>query len=178
MVQGRFDDREEVLVFVRLAVEANRVLRLYSAATAPGGPNVEKLRDLGIENGTSGRMKQHALDEVDEAIDGHLESETCMRLYRHRDDGKPFRGPGFYSLLGAMWLQMSNLRTAPEEAVKRCRWCGDVITFESGEPPPSDAPKGARGKHKTHSNRKFCKKKHGVENWCKNQYNYHRRKNK
>jgi hypothetical protein len=36
----------------------------------------------------------------------------------------------------------------------------------------SDAPKGARGKHKTHKNREFCKTMDGVKDYCKNQFNY------
>ena len=176
VVQGRFGDRELVFRFVELSVEANRVLRLFGAATEPDGPNVEKLRSLDVEGHTPEQMKERALNEVDDIIDKHLESETFTRLYRSRDDNKLFRGPGFHSLLGALWLQMSNLRTAPEEDIKRCRWCGDIITFEAGEPPPSDAPKGARGKHKTHKNRDFCRTKHGVKDWCKNQWNYDRRK--
>ena len=121
-------------------------------------------------------MKEQAMAEVIDITDNHLENETFTRLYRSRDDGRLFRGPGFHSLLGALWLQMSNLLIAPEEAIKRCRWCGDVVTFEAGKPPPSDAPKGTRGKHKTHSNREFCKKKRGVENYCKNRWHDDRRK--
>ena len=54
--------------------------------------------------------------------------------------------------------------------------CGKVVNFEQGEPPPSDAPKGARGKHKTHKNREYCKRKYGVTDYCKNQFNYEQRK--
>jgi hypothetical protein len=176
MVQGRFDDREEVLMFVRLAVEANRVLRLFSAATEPGGPNVEKLRALSVEGDAPEQIKRRSLDEIDEAINKHLENETFTRLYRSRDDGKPFRGPGFHSLLGALWLQMSNLRTAPEEDIKWCRWCGVIITFEAREEPPVDAPKGTRGKYGTRTDREFCKEKDGVKDRCKNRYNYDQRK--
>jgi hypothetical protein len=81
-----------------------------------------------------------------------LEMETFTRLYLRRD-GTVFRGPGFRSLLGAMYLQMSNYLAAPREQIRFCRWCGEIVAFEEGELPPSDAPRGARGKHKTHSNR-------------------------
>jgi hypothetical protein len=57
-----------------------------------------------------------------------------------------------------------------------CEWCGAVVTFEQGDPIPSDAPKGACSKHKTHSNRRFCKEKHGVKDYCKNKFSYDRRK--
>jgi hypothetical protein len=79
-------------------------------------------------------------------------------------------------LLGAMYLQMSNFRDASIEDIKFCRQCGDLITFEQGEPPPSDAPKGTRGKHKTHKNRDFCKEKDGVKDRCKNDWHTEQRK--
>ena len=74
-----------------------------------------------------------------------------------------------------MYLQMANLMCAPEEDITFCRWCGAVVNFETEEP-PFEASKKASGKHKTHKNREFCKKKHGVEDWCKNQWNYDQRK--
>ena len=51
-----------------------------------------------------------------------------------------------------------------------------MVNFEQGEPPPSNASKNTRGKHRTHSNREFCKEKHGVKDYCKNQFNYEQRK--
>ena len=92
----------------------------------------------------------------------------------HLGHGKSVRGPGFRSLLGALYSQMSNFRDAEEN--KYCKLCGDVITFEQGGPRPSDAPIGTRGKHKTHSNREYCKEKYGVKNYCKNKWNADRRK--
>lgn len=92
----------------------------------------------------------------------------------HLGDGKRVRGPGFLSLLGALYLQMSNFRDAEE--IKYCKWCGDVVDFEQGDPPPSDAPKDTRGKHKTHITREYCKEKYGKTDYCKNQFNYQRRK--
>jgi hypothetical protein len=176
-VSGRHDDRESVMQFFRLSVEANRCLSLFAAANAPRGPDVNRLQELGIRGETPRELAETALGRVDETISIHLENETCTRLYRWRD-GTTFSGPGFHSLLGALWLQMSNLRNAPEEDIRRCDWCGDIITFEMGEPPPDDAPKGAHGKHKTHSNRRFCVSKNGVENKCKNDFNYAQRKRK
>jgi hypothetical protein len=71
--------------------------------------------------------------------------ETCVERY-YRGDGTSFRGPGFLSLLGALYLQMSNFRDA--EDITYCKWCGEVVNFEQCEPPPSDAPKGARTSRK------------------------------
>lgn len=177
MVTGRSDRREEVMVFVRLAVEANRSLQLFSAATEPGGANVEKLRDLGVTDGTPEEMKKRAMAEIIGTVDKHLENETFTRLYSGKD-GKLHREPGFRSLLGALWLQMSNFVVATQGDITRCRWCGDVIALEEskGEPPSSDAPRGTRGKHKTHKNRVFCKEKQGVKDRCKNQWHHDRRK--
>jgi len=71
---------------------------------------------------------------------------------------------------------MSNFRDVPKEHITFCDWCGAVVTFDHGVSPPSDAPKGARGRHKTHRNREYCKSKHGVKDYCKNQFNYEQRK--
>jgi hypothetical protein len=176
-VSGRFDDRESVVNFARLSVEAGRCLRLFDAVRAPGGPDVDRLRKMGIREKTPKQLANRAMESVWQIVGEHLENETFTGLYRRRGDGTLFRGPAFHSLLGAMYLQMSNLITAHEEDIRRCMWCGNTIAFEEGEPPPSDAPKGARGKHKTHSNRKFCKRKYGRKDYCKNKYNYtHRQK--
>jgi hypothetical protein len=69
---------------------------------------------------------------------------------------------------------MSNFQDAEE--ITYCKWCGEVVDFEQEEDPPNDAPKGTRGKHKTHSNREYCKEKYGKKDYCKNQFNYQRRK--
>ena len=51
-----------------------------------------------------------------------------------------------------------------------------MVNVEQREGPPSDSPKGTRGKHKTHKNREFCKEKHGVKDSCKNKWHYAQRK--
>jgi hypothetical protein len=103
----------------------------------------------------------------------YLRKETCVERH-HLGHGKSVRGPGFLSLLGALYLQMSNFQDAKE--ITYCKWCGEVVDFEQEEDPPNDAPKGTRGKHKTHSNREYCKEKYGKKDYCKNQFNYQRRK--
>jgi hypothetical protein len=136
---------------------------------------MEELQDMGLEGDIPTQLAKDAEQFADEIIDMYLRRETFMCRYR-LEDGTSIRGPGFLSLLGAMYLQMSNFRDAPAEDITFCDWCGVVVTFEQGDPLPSDAPKGARGKHKTHSNRRFCKEKHGVKNYCKNKFNYDRRR--
>lgn len=171
-ISGRLDDRESVIQFVRLSVEAGRCLRLFSAIRNPAGLDLEALHGMGVGDPGSpaGRLRDRAESEVSDIVSKHLESETCDRLYR-RKDGTYLKGPGFHSLLGAMYLQMANLMCASDEAITFCRWCGKVINFEESEPPPADAPKGTRrGKHKTHRTRAYCEYTHGVKDWCKNQY--------
>jgi len=171
-------DIQSVDEFVMHSTIAHCCWRLLSASKARGGPDAETLRDflwwLGVENdGTPAQLAKRAKSLVDEFLNIYLRKETCIQRYQ-LGDGKSIRGPGSLSLLGALFLQMSNFRDAEE--ITYCKWCGDVVTFEQGGPPPRDAPKGTRGKHKTHSNREYCKEKHGVKDYCKNQFNAQRRK--
>jgi hypothetical protein len=176
LVWGRFDDRESVFHFCRLSKEANLVLRLWNAATDPHGPNDGQLTQLNVSGKTPAQRTKNAKRRVGEIVQKHLETETFVGLYQ-RSDGTFLQGRAASSLLGYLYMQMSDLMTAPREAVRRCRWCGDIINFSASEPPSSDAPKGTRRKkHKTHSNRLYCKSKAGVENYCKNQYNAARRR--
>ena len=181
---GRFDDRESVDLFVELSLEAKRCWQLYKALKAPTGPDTQKLRELKAmrelkpRGDTPEQLAGWAKVVVEGTVSTRLEKETFTRLYMRRD-GTVFRAPGFRSLLGAMYLQMSNYLAAPSEEITFCKWCGDVVSVEESEPPPSDAPKGTRRqKHKTHKNRQYCKAKYGVENYCKNAYNYAMRKRK
>jgi hypothetical protein len=171
------DDIQWVEEFVMHSVIANRCWRLLAAAKARGGPDAEKLRellqDLDVKGDTPAQLAKRAKSVADSILNFYLRRETCVERYS-LGDGKSVRGPGFLSLLGALYLQMSNFRDA--EDITYCKWCGKVVDFEQGEPPPSDAPKGARGKHKTHSNREYCIRKYGVENYCKNQFNNDQRK--
>jgi hypothetical protein len=170
-------DIQSVDEFVMLSVRANRCWRLLKAAKARGGPDAEKLRELlrglNAEDDTPARLADLARTIVDHYLNIHLRKETCMERYP-LGHGKSVRGPGFLSLLGALYLQMSNFQDAEE--ITYCKWCGEVVDFEQEEDPPNDAPKGTRGKHKTHSNREYCKEKYGKKDYCKNQFNYQRRK--
>ena len=171
------DGIQSVDEFVMHSLIANLCWRLLKAAKLRGGPDAKNLRELlgelGVEDDTPLRLAKRARSLVDSFLNFYLRRETCVERYL-LGDGKSVRGPGFLSLLGAMYLQMYDFRDA--EDIKYCRWCGDVVDLEQRVPPPSDAPKGTRGKHKTHKNREFCKEKYGVKNYCKNQFNYQRRK--
>jgi hypothetical protein len=144
----------------------SRRLRLFEAAKNPDGPDVRKLQRLGALGKTPEERKAVALDEVYRTVDKYLKRETYVRSYRH-GDGTASRGFGFRSLLGALFLQLSDLVNAPQGHVRFCKWCREVIAFEQGEPPAADVPKGTRGKHRTHSNREYCKEKYGITNYCK-----------
>ena len=171
------DDIQWVDEFVMHSMIANGCWRLLKAAKAPGGPDAEKLRELlremDVEDDTPARLAKRARSVVDSFLNFYLRRETCVERY-HLGNGTSVRGPGFLSLLGALYLQMSNFRDAEE--ITYCKLCGEVVTFEQGDPPPSDAPKGTRGKHKTHSNREYCKEKYGVKDYCKNKWHADRRK--
>jgi hypothetical protein len=171
------DDIQSVDEFVMLSVRANRCWRLLKAAKARGGPDAEKLRELlrglNAEDDTPARLANLARSLVDQYLNIYLRKETCVERYP-LGHGKSVRGPGFLSLLGALYLQMSNFQDAEE--ITYCKWCGEVVDFEKGDRAPSDTPKGTRGKHKTHSNREYCKEKYGKKDYCKNQFNYQRRK--
>jgi hypothetical protein len=171
------DDIQWVDEFVSHAVIANRCWRLLAAAKARGGPDAEKLRELlrelDVQGDTPAQLAKRAKSVVDSILNFYLRRETHVERYR-LGDGTSVRGPGFLSLLGAMYLQMSNFRDA--EDITYCKWCGDVVNFEQGEPPPSDAPQGTQGKHKPHSNREYCKFKYGVKDYCKNQWHSQQRK--
>jgi hypothetical protein len=172
------DDIQWVDEFVSHAQIANLCWRLLKALKARGGPDADELRELlrwlGLEyDETPARRAIRAKSVVDQLLDIHLSRETCIRRH-HLGERKSGRRIGFVSLLGALYLQMSNFRDAEE--ITYCKFCGDPIDFEKGEDLPSDALKGTRGKHRTHSNREYCKEKYGKTDYCRNQFNYQRRK--
>jgi hypothetical protein len=79
----------------------------------------------------------------------------------------------FKNLLGAMWLQMAWLMTAPEEDVRRCEWCNGVMDFQPPEELPNEylerIGSGGRKPHKPHSHRKY-------HEGCRQKAYYHRKK--
>jgi len=70
-----------------------------------------------------------------------------------------------------MWLQMLWLLTAPEEDVRRCRWCDRVIDFEHPEQPTAGAQQNnRRSKRKIRKDKQYCNDRH------KAAFDYHVRK--
>jgi len=171
--EGRTDQWEEFSHFYWLSNEANRCLRLYEAATnKDGGPIVEVLVRYGAKGETPEQLADDALLKAWEIVQKHLESECYPRLYRRKDDGTFVAGWGFWSLLGALYLQMMHLMTDEEQAPRRCLWCRRYIVDRPHRPPPLNAPKGTRGRYKTRADRLYCDN----EDECKNAYNYDKRK--
>jgi hypothetical protein len=160
---------ETVSKFEDCAREANTVLRLYEAASAPEGPDVEYLRACIVEPGSSPEMlSELARDYVRQTVHLRVAGECYPHLYRQRD-GSFKQGWGFKSLLGAMWLQMMWLVTTAEEDIRCCLWCRRPIDFKRPEQPKEDPglTKNARGKYRTREDKRFCGGR------CRADWNYH-----
>jgi len=171
---------ETVSNFEYYAREANTVLQLYEAASAPEGPDVEYLRErisqpvrewptqTVAEGSSPERLSELARDYIRQTVHLRVTGECYPHLYRQKDG--PFKqGWGFKSLLGAMWLHMMWLMTTAEEDIRRCPWCRTPIVFKHAEQPKEDSGlrKNARAKYKTRENKKFC------DDRCKAKWNYH-----
>jgi hypothetical protein len=79
-------------------------------------------------------------------------------------------GTRFESLLAAMWLQMMWLLTAGNN-VRRCSFCGKIITFETPKRPEDPGTgKPASRKYKTRVDRMYCSHN------CAAKASYHRKK--
>jgi hypothetical protein len=93
-------------------------------------------------------------------------------LYPSTGERQFVLGWDFYSLLGAMYLQLAWLMSAKGEEVRWCKMpgCSAVIDFEQPKPPKDPGrKKNVRGKYKTRADKKFCSDK------CKGKYHYHYR---
>ena len=167
--------RESYASFVREAYKANRLLRIYEAATAKDDlgndrPDVAKVRRY-AENedrlagpiNTKREAKGWALAFVGHAVQEVI-SEDCYPLL-HQEGFEFSQGWGFHTLLGAMYLQMAWLMTAKEEV--RCKWCDRVIAFEQPTISSKDVgQKGYRKPYKTRADKEFCDRR------CKDRWHY------
>lgn len=149
--------------FVEQARYANAVLRLYEAATAPEGPNVDFIQRGIPEDRRDGfgqdpnKARSWALGRVGEVVALCLD-EYCYPTFRAQEEGPPTLVWAFNNLLGAMWIQMMWLLISTGET-RRCarRGCSRIITFESGQPPAAAGlEKNTRGRYKTRADKKFC----------------------
>jgi hypothetical protein len=176
--QGR---RESVARFAEVADEIRTCLRDYEAANNGDGPL--DLEALSASSGPlpmkvlrpwerrAGEERRWVLRVVGRMVQTRI-SEHCYPKLSHYPGGRFALSYGFKNLLGAVWLQMAWLLSAHQDDITRCELldCFRVITFEPGEQPPLDAPKGERGKYKTREDRKFCK-----DRPCKQKYHYRKK---
>jgi hypothetical protein len=159
--------RETLSRFVDEAHAANRALRLYEAATKPGGPDVAVIESYipnyerqNIEDTVQG-IEAWAREEAATVVQRRLATECHPQLYALPLSGGFAHAPDFKSLLGAMHLQMMFLMTSTGK-IRRCKapGCNRTITFDHPEEPPGQRlerlAQGRRKKHKTRIDKVYC----------------------
>jgi hypothetical protein len=158
--QGGSDDT--LSEFVDQAGAANATLRLYEAAIAQEGPDIDFIErgmpedrwDYYAQNPAEAR--KWALHRVGRIVQTCLEM-YCFPSFRVQKDGKVVLTWQFRNLLGALWIQMMWLLTSTHQTRCARPGCSKIITFESGQPPPDlGITKNRRGRYKTRSDKKFC----------------------
>jgi hypothetical protein len=174
------DRVQSFLEFWRALQEATHCLRLYQAATANQGLGDEDaLSDVlsrqDRKNKTFRKQRELALIRAQIIVHAHISQECypvlSRQLQRTADNAYEtagfFQGWGSRSLLGAMYLQMMWLMTSASN-VKQCAGprCLNIITFDPPEE-PTGLEKGARGKYRTRSDKRFCSKN------CAQKWRYH-----
>lgn len=162
--------------FTRCVQETARTLALFEALKAPKGPDVDTLARM-YERGelkSSERLEEKALSEIWRKVQRKLETGTYLMPYA-LEDGSFTEGPGFHSLLGAMWIQMWWLLKAGDNFTHCLRPnCPHIINYGQKEKPyqgPSAKKKTyKRGPYKTRKDKVFCSDN------CKQLWRYHERK--
>ena len=176
--EARGGPKDNLRSFASEASKANKVLRLYEAATAPGGPdeltildhvNTQMLNERGIDISLTTPLQRRdaALAWVAHTVRDVVASECHPELYQ--GEHRYYQGWGFRSLLGAMYMQMMWLMTATGE-VRKCKGpgCNKVIAFEHPEPSLEGLwQKGYRKPYKTRVDKEFCSSN------CKAKWHYH-----
>jgi hypothetical protein len=161
--------RESLSIFKEEAEMANWVLRLYEAATAEDGPDVQVIKNLlGPDErptGTPEQFKEWALDEVARVVQKKLIGECFPRLDRRSDLSFVQSCSGFGSLVGAIYLQMVWIMTATEK-VRRCAGpgCHRIVYFDPSELLDDSRQKegAVRGRYKS---KKYCSDNCRVKRW-------------
>jgi hypothetical protein len=157
--------------------EAARALALYEAIKAPGGPDVETLTKMYSrgELMSPEKLEEEALSEVWRRVRGYLETGTYLMVYE-LEDGSFGEGPGFHSLLAAMWIQMWWLLKAGDSLTHCFRpGCNSILDYEE----PSEAYKGPAAKKKTERKRKPYKRRDDsvfCSRSCKDSWRYYNKK--
>ena len=162
MRQGGREDT--VSRFVSEALYANATLRLYEAATAQEGPDIdfiqrgmpESRKDEVVQNPVI--AKDWALNRIARIVEAYVQDGCYPMLFRQQD-GSYQQTLVFDNLLGAMWLQMMWLLMATGKS-RRCArpGCNKIITYDQHPQPEMDLgpKKNARGKYKTRVDKQFC----------------------
>lgn len=184
-----FGRRESVARFVEAAGEIRACLRIYEALAKEEDWDFNEIyqytfslpRDLVAKaNLLKGRLhgeeRSAFYDVVAMTIQRRLLEHCYPQLTTFTRSGKPSGrfgfNYGFHSLLGAVWLQLAWLLSSEEQPV-RCKLptCRRVISFELGEAAEDPGlKKNVHGKHKTRSDREFCKGRA-----CKQKYHYRKK---
>jgi hypothetical protein len=169
---------ETVERFAGEAWEANMALRLYEAASNPGGPDVDNIVGFMPDDGEEwmnyrgvrelhGKMQETArswaLTVVEEIVERKIRGR-CWPI-PVRDGSSHKQGWAFDSLLGAMWLQMLWLMLGQP---RRCEWCGKLLDVGPEQEQDLQTAGIDGGQRKPRSDRRFCNDSH------KAKWNYHR----
>jgi len=174
--------------FIREASKANWLLKLYEYARSPeelseGRSCPTRFQVQGYdewyepltepEASDPAELKRWALDTVRFEVNLYIRQSFPV-LYPSNGGQQSVLGWDFYSLLGAMYLQMAWLINAKGEEVRWCKrpGCTNVIAFE---PPEQGVPVGMKkndrsmGYH-TRKDKEFC------SDGCRGLYHYHHRR--
>lgn len=177
---------ESFVNFRREALRANWLLRLYEAAFSPEGSDIDvdwfeqraaqlyegglSRMSLGLDTSDPDQARAKAVEKLRRQVELRL-MECYPALYPSSQEDQPFvQGWNFYSLLGAMYLQMAWLMTAKEDEVRRCKMpgCNRIITVEEPEPVVTGTKRNDRSAgYRTRRDKVFCSDK------CKGKYHYH-----
>jgi hypothetical protein len=160
--------RESVAAFMEEAMRASLVLNAFEAIISDNSS--ERMRDFFKSSHTpylaalkpeemESTLSSFVARKVSEYIRRECEPPTLETTLIRATPNQHFSQRwGFKSLLGALYLQMKFYALEPG-MLRRCKAddCDRIVTFELGMPPES-SDKGARGKYRTRSDKRYCRK--------------------
>ena len=167
---------ESLSHFSQCVWEAARTLALYEALKAPGGSDVKTLVKMYHrgERMSPEKLEEEALSEVWRRVQRYLETGSYLMPYE-LEDGSFVEGPGFHSLLGAMWIKMWWILKAGDNFTRCFRPdCFKIIDYESPsttyQGPAAKKKTYKRGPYKSRIDKYFCRK------GCYELWRYHEKK--
>ena len=181
-------EEDTVEAFCGEALWAHSVLSLYEAATDPNKVDIDLIVSDAEDPfeqdaiaSDSEFARRYAVKQVMMAVELAV-GETCSPTL-YRDGDRIVQGWSFYSLLGAMWLQMMWLVTS-KDVPRRCAGpgCNRIISYAQPQPlqewsdqavDPWKKNDRSRG-YRTRQDKKFCSDNCRVKNW----QHKHKRKNR